>query len=215
MQKHIQVAVKIPTSDIQDSGRVRMGAVSPAMPPVRISTETKDAGKVRMGAVSPAMPPVRIGTDTIRLVGRNTQGVRVMNLNDGDRILSTAAPAGPAFEGGAIRCGMRADDGAIEVVRLVADGEEAGVTLGVIGDVTPKGLCGSGLVDAVAELVKVGLLDSSGRFVPDHTAAEIAPALAHRLTRIGEERVFVLHRPYPEAEPAESVYLSQRDVRIY
>ena len=60
---------------------------------------------------------------------------------DGDRIVSTAAPAGPAFEGGAIRCGMRAADGAIEVVRLGDD-----VELGVIGDTEPRGLCGSGLV---------------------------------------------------------------------
>ena len=69
------------------------------------------------------------------------------------------------------------------------------VELGVIGDVAPKGLCGSGLVDAVAELVRVGLLDSCGRFVPDDAAAEMAPALADRLTKVGEERVFVLHRP--------------------
>jgi uncharacterized 2Fe-2S/4Fe-4S cluster protein (DUF4445 family) len=137
-------------------------------------------------------------------VGTNCEIV----LSDGDTILSTAAPAGPAFEGGAIRCGMRAADGAIEVVKV-----EEGVELGVIGDVEPRGLCGSGLVDAVAELVKVGLLDSSGRFVPDHVAAEIAPTLADRLTRIGEERVFVLHRSTPDAEPAETVYLSQRDVR--
>ena len=50
-------------------------------------------------------------------VGTNCEIV----LSDGDRILSTAAPAGPAFEGGAIRCGMRADDGAIEVIKLVPD----------------------------------------------------------------------------------------------
>ena len=67
-------------------------------------------------------------------VGTNCEIV----LSDGDRILSTAAPAGPAFEGGAIRCGMRADDGAIEVVKLdPADGD--GSTLGVIGDVEPQG----------------------------------------------------------------------------
>jgi uncharacterized 2Fe-2S/4Fe-4S cluster protein (DUF4445 family) len=137
-------------------------------------------------------------------VGTNCEIV----LSDGDRIVSTAAPAGPAFEGGAIRCGMRAADGAIEVVKL---GET--VELGVIGDVEPKGLCGSGLVDAVAELVKVGLLDGSGRFVTDADAKEVAPALADRLTRIGEERVFVLHRPTPDAEPTDCVVLSQRDVR--
>jgi uncharacterized 2Fe-2S/4Fe-4S cluster protein (DUF4445 family) len=103
---------------------------------------------------------------------------------------------------------MRADDGAIEVVKL---GE--GVELGVIGDVEPRGLCGSGLVDAVAELVKAGLLDASGRFATDEVAKEIAPALADRLTYIGQERVFVLHRERPDSDPAESVVLSQRDVR--
>ncbi len=138
-------------------------------------------------------------------VGTNCEIV----LSDGDRILATAAPAGPAFEGGAIRCGMRAADGAIEVVRLGADSVE----LQVIGDVEPQGLCGSGLVDAVSELVKAGLLDSSGRFVTGEVAAQVAPALADRLTAVGEERVFVLHRPEDVSDPAETVYLSQRDVR--
>jgi uncharacterized 2Fe-2S/4Fe-4S cluster protein (DUF4445 family) len=139
-------------------------------------------------------------------VGTNCEIV----LSNGDTILATAAPAGPAFEGGAIRCGMRAADGAIEVVRLLGD---APVELEVIGDVAPRGLCGSGLVDAVAELVRVGLLDGSGRFVTEEAAAEIAPAVADRLTRIGEERVFVLHRPADDAPPEDAVVISQRDVR--
>ena len=143
-------------------------------------------------------------------VGTNCEIV----LSDGDKILSTAAPAGPAFEGGAIRCGMRAADGAIEVIKLDTEADPASaVQLGVIGDTEPRGLCGSGLVDAVAELVKVGLLDSSGRFITDELAAETLPTLADRLTRIGEERIFVLHRPGPDTDPAECVYLSQRDVR--
>ncbi|MDR7255601.1 uncharacterized 2Fe-2S/4Fe-4S cluster protein (DUF4445 family) [Nocardioides sp. BE266] len=144
-------------------------------------------------------------------VGTNCEIV----LSDGERIVSTAAPAGPAFEGGAIRCGMRAADGAIEVIKVdpQAGADEPAVTLGVIGDVEPKGLCGSGLVDAVSELVRVGLLDGTGRLVPDEAAKEVAPALADRMARIGEERVFILHRPTPDAEPTECVYLSQRDVR--
>jgi len=141
-------------------------------------------------------------------VGTNCEIV----LSDGDTILSTAAPAGPAFEGGAIRCGMRAADGAVEVVK-VDPGVEGGVRLQVIGDVEPVGLCGSGLVDAVSELHRAGLLDDSGRFVTDEKAREIAPYAADRLTAIGQERVFVLHRPHPDAPPEESVYLSQRDVR--
>ena len=138
-------------------------------------------------------------------VGTNCEIV----LSDGDTIVSTAAPAGPAFEGGAIRCGMRAADGAIEVVRI----DETGVHLEVIGDVEPQGLCGSGLVDVVSELVRAELLDASGRFVSDERAREIAPHVADRLTSIGQERVFVLHRPEPGSPPEESVYLSQRDVR--
>ncbi|WP_377641007.1 ASKHA domain-containing protein [Oryzobacter terrae] len=137
-------------------------------------------------------------------------------LSDGERIVTTAAPAGPAFEGGAIRCGMRAADGAIEVIKLdpAAQDADAAVTLGVIGDVEPRGLCGSGLVDAVAELWRVGLLDASGRFVPEEDAARDLPLLAPRLTTVGAgERVFVLHRPTPDAPTTESVYLSQRDVR--
>jgi uncharacterized 2Fe-2S/4Fe-4S cluster protein (DUF4445 family) len=137
-------------------------------------------------------------------VGTNCEIV----LSDGDKILATAAPAGPAFEGGAIRCGMRAAEGAVEVVRLDDD-----VTLEVIGGVEPRGLCGSGLVDAVSELVRRGLLDGSGRFVTEEQAKDVAPSLADRFAAVGQERVFVLHRPHPAAPPEESVYLSQRDVR--
>jgi uncharacterized 2Fe-2S/4Fe-4S cluster protein (DUF4445 family) len=115
-------------------------------------------------------------------------------LGSADRLVCTAAPAGPAFEAAQIRCGMRAAEGAIEVVRLTPDSVE----LGVIGDVEPLGLCGSGLVDAVAELVRTGVLDRSGRFV------EEPPVLAGRLDRVGQERVFRF---------TDDVYLSQRDVR--
>ena len=134
-------------------------------------------------------------------VGTNCEIV----LSNGETILSTAAPAGPAFEAASIACGMRAADGAIEVVQI-KDGE---LVLGVIGDATPIGLCGSGLVDAVYALHKVGLLDDSGRFATDEKAIEIAPKIADRLvTREGGDRVFNL---YGEGDSA--VYLSQRDVR--
>jgi len=130
-------------------------------------------------------------------------------LGNSERLLATAAPAGPAFEGAAIRCGMRAAPGAIEVVKMSPDGLE----LGVIGDVEPEGLCGSGLVDAVAELVRLNLLDSSGRFVPEQDAARIAPGLGARLTMVGQERVFILHWSAGAGDVKNSIYLSQRDVR--
>jgi uncharacterized 2Fe-2S/4Fe-4S cluster protein (DUF4445 family) len=130
-------------------------------------------------------------------------------LGNSGWLLATAAPAGPAFEGAAIRCGMRAADGAIEVVTMTAESLE----LKVIGDVPPAGLCGSGLVDAVAGLVRLGLLDQSGRLVSEEHAARIAPALAPRLTRLGAERVFVLHWLGEAGDVEHSIYLSQRDVR--
>jgi uncharacterized 2Fe-2S/4Fe-4S cluster protein (DUF4445 family) len=119
-------------------------------------------------------------------------------LGNAQRALATAAPAGPAFEGSQIRCGMRATDGAIEGVQL---GDT--VELQVIGgDITPEGICGSGLVDAVAQLLLVGLLDHSGRMktpadVPDHP-------LRDRLIDVDGVRAFLL---------AEGVYLTQRDIR--
>jgi uncharacterized 2Fe-2S/4Fe-4S cluster protein (DUF4445 family) len=136
-------------------------------------------------------------------VGTNSE----IALGSVDRVVATAAPAGPAFEAAQIRCGMRAAEGAIEGVRLTEDG----LALEVIGDCEPVGMCGSGLVDAVAELVHAGLLDRSGRFIPDEDAALRFPALSDRLTKIGEERVFVLHWRGDDA--ASSVFLSQRDVR--
>ena len=136
-------------------------------------------------------------------VGTNSE----IALGCEERVLATAAPAGPAFEAAQIRCGMRAAEGAIEGIRIADDDVE----LQVIGDAEPVGLCGSGLVDCVAELVRSGLLDHSGRFIPDEEAAERLPALAPRLTKIGEERVFVMH--WRGEDPAESIFLSQRDVR--
>jgi uncharacterized 2Fe-2S/4Fe-4S cluster protein (DUF4445 family) len=138
-------------------------------------------------------------------VGTNCEIV----LGNSGWLLGTAAPAGPAFEGAAIRCGMRAADGAIEVVSM----NPGGLELKVIGDARPAGLCGSGLVDAVAELVRLGLLDQSGRLIGADDAASVAPGLAGRLTQLGKERVFVLHWLGEPGDVSQSIYLSQRDVR--
>ena len=123
-----------------------------------------------------------------------------------ERALSTAAPAGPAFEGAQIKCGMRASDGAIEGVQIGAD-----VRLQVIGhNARPVGICGSGLVDAVAELVKVGLVDASGRLArPDAAvAAGVPDALVERLVVLeGGVRAFLL------SDPEDKIVLTQPDIR--
>jgi len=181
-------------------------------------------GDITAGLLASGMdrdPRTRLFID----IGTNCEIV----LGGRDWLLATAAPAGPAFEGASVRCGMRAADGAIEAVEITGDGE---LKLTVIGDTDPAGLCGSGLVDAVAALAGAGLIDESGRFTqnaPDPSAApELSPdpelppgtekargpaaALADRFAMIGKERVFVLHWS-ADRDPAASVYLSQRDVR--
>jgi uncharacterized 2Fe-2S/4Fe-4S cluster protein (DUF4445 family) len=159
-------------------------------------------GDITAGLLASGMdrdPRTRLFID----IGTNCEIV----LGGRDWLLATAAPAGPAFEGASIRCGMRAADGAVEAVAVTEDGE---LKLTVIGDSEPRGLCGSGLVDAVAALADAGLIDGSGRFV--HTEAVTDSSMRDRLTMIGKERVFVLHWS-ADLDPATSVYLSQRDIR--
>jgi uncharacterized 2Fe-2S/4Fe-4S cluster protein (DUF4445 family) len=138
-------------------------------------------------------------------VGTNCEIV----LGSAERVLTTAAPAGPAFEAAQIKCGMRAAEGAIETIKI-ADGQ---LDVGVIGEVEAQGLCGSGLVDAVAELVREGFIDRSGRYLTDEAARALSPSLADRLVLRGEERVFVLAWKGEPGDVENSVFLSQRDVR--
>jgi uncharacterized 2Fe-2S/4Fe-4S cluster protein (DUF4445 family) len=93
-------------------------------------------------------------------IGTNTEAF----LGNRGRLLAASCPAGPAFEGGGVRFGMPALDGAIERVRLC---ESGAVELEVIGDGPPVGLCGSGLVDLLSELRRTGRMNGQGRFTDD------------------------------------------------
>jgi uncharacterized 2Fe-2S/4Fe-4S cluster protein (DUF4445 family) len=121
-----------------------------------------------------------IGTNTELIVGNK------------HRILAASCPAGPAFEGGAIACGMPALDGAIEAVKIGPDG---GFELGVIGDGKPEGICGSGLVDALSELLRTDRMNEYGRFEDG----------AHRidLYRDAERAVYLLESDVSELAQAK------------
>ncbi len=90
-----------------------------------------------------------IGTNTELIVGNR------------DRVLAASCPAGPAFEGGQLSFGMPGLPGAIERVQIIDDGS---VKVSVIGAVPPEGICGSGLVDLLAELLRTGRMNRLGRF---------------------------------------------------
>ncbi|PIU93612.1 MAG: ferredoxin [Armatimonadetes bacterium CG06_land_8_20_14_3_00_66_21] len=101
-------------------------------------------------AVEPAM---------IMDIGTNTEVI----LGNKDRLLCASCAAGPAFEGGKIRYGMSGIEGAIQSVRL----RNRHVEISTIGDVQPTGICGSGLIDLIAELVRHGRVNGRGRFTGD------------------------------------------------
>jgi uncharacterized 2Fe-2S/4Fe-4S cluster protein (DUF4445 family) len=84
-------------------------------------------------------------------------------IGDGERLLVASCPAGPAFEGGGVLCGVPGLEGAIERVRL----GEAGVETDVIGNGDPIGICGSGLVDLLSELLRTGQMNAQGRFTEE------------------------------------------------
>jgi uncharacterized 2Fe-2S/4Fe-4S cluster protein (DUF4445 family) len=99
-------------------------------------------------------------------IGTNTELI----LGNRRRILAASCPAGPAFEGGAIACGMPALEGAIEDFAIDEDGT---FHLGVIGGAAPAGICGSGLVDILSELLRTGRMNELGRF----DEIELAPGI--------------------------------------
>ncbi len=107
----------------------------------------------------------RSGNTTLVMdIGTNTE---ISLIHRGD-ILSSSCPSGPALEGGHISCGMRAAEGAIERVTV----EHGRIKIEAIGKRKPVGLCGSGVIDAMAALRELGILDDGGRIVGKH--ADIA-----------------------------------------
>lgn len=115
-------------------------------------------------------------------------------LVSGGRILACGTAAGPAFEGAEIRFGMRAAQGAIATVSL----EGGKVLVTTIGNVPPRGICGTGLIDVMALLLKENLLSSTGRFQERMSWSAFFEGE-------GKEKRFILSRdPY--------IYLTQRDV---
>ncbi|MEP9410590.1 MAG: DUF4445 domain-containing protein [Candidatus Brocadia sp.] len=120
-------------------------------------------------------------------IGTNGEIALILN----DRIVASSTAAGPCFEGMTISSGMRAGTGAIEHVRF-----DDRLYLDVIGGGQPKGICGSGLLDLVSELVRIGLINSSGRLQ--------APDNKNNLFVRDGKRFFRL---------ADNVSISQEDIR--
>lgn len=124
------------------------------------------------------------------------------------RILTCSTAAGPAFEGAEIKHGMRAADGAIEGINITDD-----VQYVVIGDTRPHGICGSGLIDAVAEMAFSGIINTAGRLaIRSKDCEKLPPLLQKRLRQTEQGGEFVIAWAQ-ETETGEDIVLTQKDIR--
>jgi len=176
-------------------------------PAAKLFTVPNIAGFVGGDTVAVALATGLRDADGVRLaIDIGTNGELVL-AKDG-RLLACSTAAGPAFEGARITFGMRAANGAIEKVVIDDD-----VRIGVIGDVPARGLCGSSIVDAVAELLRVGVVNATGRMLPpEQLPASVPPLVARRVVH-GEAGVRFVLAHEEETQIDGPVYLTQRDVR--
>ncbi len=138
------------------------------------------------------------GSRVVHYIDVGTNGEQAFNLHGRRLFCSTAA--GPAFEGMGISCGMRAAIGAIETVRT--DGYN--LELITIGGTPIKGVCGSGLLDLIAALLRLRVINYTGKLQPPEKLGDIAPSVVSRLETIDDQPAFRLNK---------DIYLTQRDIR--
>lgn len=133
-------------------------------------------------------------------------------LGNSNKWLTASTAAGPALEGVNIVFGMRGTSGAIERVKLT----NGKIELKVIGSEKPKGICGSGIIDAVAEMLKVGILTNDGKMLTAEEYSAIC-RLEYKnfvafLKKIDNINVFILEDQH-QTDDDGLIYISQKDIR--
>ncbi|MCK5782817.1 MAG: DUF4445 domain-containing protein, partial [Desulfobacterales bacterium] len=103
-------------------------------------------------------------------------------LGNRDWLMAASCSAGPAFEGGGVRWGMRAEEGAIEKVSI--DPETFNPVVTVVGDTLPRGICGSGMIDLISEMLLKKIIQPNGKFSIDSTHP--------RYIKSGDEHAFIV-----------------------
>ena len=143
---------------------------------------------------------------TTLLIDIGTNGEMVLGTKD--RLIACSTAAGPAFEGALITCGMRGAEGAIDHVSL----EGGRFEYSVIGGGKPIGICGSGLIDLISELVRVGLVEGPGRLLGADEADASLHGLNQYLTEYEGQKAFLL-ADAAASGTGEPLYFTQKDVR--
>lgn len=171
-----------------------------APPGVELYTFPLIGGFVGGDAVAVALK-LGLGKDSATTLAIDIGTNSEIMLSSGGSIYATSAAAGPAFEAGELKYGMTAQNGAIQGVKVVGDS----VVLDVIGGVAPKGICGSGLIEAASALIGAGVIDRTGRI---KNRDEVADNLSGRIREEEGGNSFVLYRG-----ARGEVSLSQSDIR--
>ena len=143
--------------------------------------------------------------DELRLfldIGTNGE----IGLGNKDSLVFCATAAGPAFEGAHIKLGMAGVNGAVNKIYL---GEKNEIICETIGDSAPKGLCGSGIIDAVALMLEIGAIDETGRILESDEEDDMPEKyrnFSENLCENDGENVFVIDKK-------NNIYITQKDVR--
>jgi len=144
---------------------------------------------------------------TILLVDLGTNGEVV--LGSKGELWACSAAAGPAFEGARISSGMRAAEGAIGIVKI----DNKFINYKVIEDGKVRGICGSGLIDLITELLKLGLINKSGKLIDREEAnSELSEEIRKRIIKGQRGNKFLLVKG-KETEKGKPIYLTQKDIR--
>ncbi len=186
------------------------------VPPTELALEMNPAGNVHCaeniaGFVGADTTGVALAVDLdciedrVLVVDIGTNGEIVLGTRE--QLYAASCAAGPALEGARIKHGSRATDGAIEAVLYNKD-----IALDVIGRMSPHSICGSGLIDAVAVLVDLGVVDPTGRFAQCQGGGEKLPkSIASRILEYEGQPAFCLARNRSTGQP--DVLLTQKDIR--
>ncbi|MCL5283030.1 MAG: ASKHA domain-containing protein [Planctomycetes bacterium] len=185
------------------------------IPPAQLNLEMNPAGNIHcaeniagfVGADTTAVAlavDMDLIEDRVLAVDIGTNGEIVLGTRD--KLYAASCAAGPALEGARIRYGSRAVDGAIEAVVFDED-----ISLDVIGKMLPHSICGSGLIDAVAVLVDLGVVDATGRFTNRAGGASLPKPIASRILEFEGQPAFCLAWNEQTSQPG--ILLTQRDIR--
>jgi uncharacterized 2Fe-2S/4Fe-4S cluster protein (DUF4445 family) len=176
-------------------------------PAANVHTVENIAGFVGSDTTAVAVA-VDIGSaeETTLAIDIGTNGEVVLGTKG--KLYAASCAAGPAFEGARIKCGSRAMEGAIQAVVV----NEDDIDLDVIGGGLPRSICGSGLIDAVAVLLELGIIDSTGRFTQPQKLQDRLPSrILSRIIEHNRQPAFRLYGRGGEKE--KEIILTQRDIR--